>query len=171
MYRVDRREFAVGTVIVPPDNRYQEKGNLAPAGIIIETALQQSMPANMEIDRRTGLFVFAELSDAIRFLSVLAGGKVYKVVSTPMTRLYHRGDMNFTEIMRRFLDNEPALATTANSYWRGEKTFKPCWEMLFNEVQVTRVIVGNETERAAIIAEYRNANGNVENMARYQELL
>jgi len=170
MYRVDRREFEIGGIITPPENGYQAEGNLDNNGIIIENALEQLRPGEINIPRSAGLFVFPELSDAIRFQYRVTDSKIYKVQRTVDTILYHRGDMNFTELMNLMIENEVALEQMATHYWNKRRTFKPCLEILVNQVVVLDIVV-NAIDRVAVRNEYYAASGNVEAMTSYRQML
>src|SRR5438309_1901831 len=64
MYRVDRRNFNVGDPILPPENSYQDNTGFNEA---IERILTEEKPEGKIADRKSGLFILPELSDAIRY--------------------------------------------------------------------------------------------------------
>ena len=166
MYRVDRRKFNLKEVILPSPNSYQEKGRLHANGVIIEEALESTRPESKLYKRKDGLFVFRDLCDAVAFHQVMRDSNIYKVESTPDTLLFHRGDMNFTELMNHMISDKISLESLAKLYWQSKKTFKPCWEMLFNEVKVKAIL-----DTAGLKSEYNNSSGQFEAMPSYRRLL
>jgi len=170
MYRVDKRIFNIGDPITPTNDSYQNKADFNPT---IERILSEQLPPNKKADRRQGLFIFIELSDAIRFACNITNSKIYKVKSLSDTTSFHKGDMNWTEVMYKFPDNETILRQLANFYWAdGCKTFKPCWEVIVNKMQVVEVIVRNEEERKRIYSDFKiNASQNIERLNFYIDRL
>lgn len=171
MYRVDRRIFNNGDDILPPDNSYHDNVDFDEAKKEIERILLEQKPTCKTGDRRTGLFLFSELSDAIRFSCIMTDSKIYKVQPCADTTPFHKGDMNWTEIMSKFTGNEDVLKKLASFYWTdGCKTFKPCWEVLVNKMQVVSTIIGNEEQRKSMCNDFRTGAGlNIENLALYLE--
>ncbi|MFB6307605.1 MAG: hypothetical protein ABEH43_11595 [Flavobacteriales bacterium] len=171
MFRVDQRDFAICDIIEPPKIPYQESEEFGDDKQKLEDILSEELPDNKSgADRKSGLYIFAELSDAIRFCYRMSNSKIYKLEPLEDTTCYHRGDMNWTEIMNEFLNNENTLRQMARLYWEGRKTFKPCWEMLVNKIKVTNIIVGDNS-RSDLCRAYQTANGNVEQMDIYTETL
>ena len=169
MYRVDRRVFQINDIILPPETSYHDGANF---DLTIERILSEQKPLENNADRRTGLFIFPELSDAIRFSSVMSDSKIYKVKQLSDTTCLHRGDMNWTEIMSRLKDNESALRQLSTLYWNGSKTFKPCWEVLVNKMQVVSVVIGSSEERKKMCSDFRTTAGlNIENLNLYLDKL
>lgn len=172
MYRVDRRTYSQNDTILPQENSYQESENFDEEKQKLENILCEERPDDKkDAERKTGLYIFAELSDAIRFCFIMSNSKIYKVEPLEDTTCYHRGDMNWTEIMNEFLENDQTSQQIARLYWEGQKTFKPCWEMLVNKIKVTNIIVGDNTSRSHLCRAYQTANGNVEQMDIYIETL
>ncbi|MCH4554130.1 hypothetical protein [Aestuariibaculum lutulentum] len=168
MYRVDRRNFTIDDEIGPPDESYHEGEGFDQT---IEDALEARKPEGNNANRGNGLFVFPELSDALRFSCVMTNSKIYKVQGLLDTVVYHRGDMNWTEVMNRFLGSEETLNALADLYWAGNKTFKPCWEVLVNKVEVVSVLIPNENERKSACYEYSQNGQNVERVNFYKNNL
>lgn len=168
MYRVDRREFNINEPINPPETSYHEGVNFDST---IETILEEQKPKGKIANRRSGLFIFTELSDAIRFSCVMTNSMIYKVQPLKDTVSSHRGDMNWTEVMNNFLEDKPTLRKLADLYWDGEKTFKPCWEVLVNKVQVGLVLIPNETERKAMCFQYYQSGLKAEELQFYKNNL
>lgn len=172
MYRVDKRDFAISDVIKPKEISYQESEDFDDDKQKLENILSEELPDDKKgADRKTGLYIFAELSDAIRFCCRMSNSKIYKVKPCKDTTYYHRGDMNWTEIMNEFLDNDQILKQMARLYWQGKKTFKPCWEMLVNKVCVTDIIVCDENTRSNLCLSYQNTSSNVEQIDFYTDTL
>lgn len=171
MFRVDKRQYYIGDLIQVSGTSYQDDLYFTEKKQRIENILEQEKPRNVNIVRNSGLYIFSELSDAIRFCCSMRNSKIYKVTSSNNTTRYHRGDMNWMEVMQQFDENEIVLRQMATLYWNGIKTFKPCWEMLVNEVIVTSVIVQNEEERIDIYREYQNSSGNIEGLNIYRQNL
>ncbi len=146
MYRVDTRNFVIKDMIFPNEISYQESKNF---DSIIERILLEQRPINKKnVDRNTGLFIFSELSDAIKFSCRMIGSKIYKVTILKDTTIFHRGDMNWTEVMSKLIEHEIALRHIATLYWTdGCKTFKPCWEVIVNKVKVVSIINSSEEDR------------------------
>lgn len=168
-FRVDRRSFQIGDVINPPDISYQD--TLNQKGQTIERILTDEKPKDKICDRKTQLFLFTELSDAIRFLNLMENSKIYKVEKVEETTCFHRGDMNWTEVMNTFDGNEEVQRQFANHYWEGTRMFKPCWELIVDKVIVTGIIIGNDAARNEVILDYNNKSRNVEKMGFYVEQL
>lgn len=172
MYRVDNRNFGISDIIEPQNISYQESEDFDDRKRKLERILSEERPdKNKQADRKKGLYIFSELSDAIRFCCRISDSKIYKVEPFEDTICYHRGDMNWIEIMNEFIEDEQALRQIARLYWAGRKTFKPCWEMLINEIKVTNTIVGDNYQRTDLCRSYRTANGNVEQINFYIETL
>lgn len=168
MYRVDRRDFNIHETISPPEKSYHVAEDF---DLTIENALEIRKPDDNVADRKSGLFIFPELSDAIKFSCVMTNSKIYKVQALPDTVVMHRGDMNWTEVMNKFLDNERILFEFADLYWKGSKTFKPCWEVLVNKIEVISIIIPNETERKRMCFQYQQLGQNVEKIDLYRDNL
>ncbi|TSA26787.1 hypothetical protein D4R71_03205 [bacterium] len=169
MYRVDRRDFKINDTINPPDKSYHEGEGF---DLTIEQILEEQKPQGNNADRKSGLFIFPELSDAIRFSCIMKNSKIYKVQALSDTTSLHRGDMNWTEVMNKFTDNENTLRKLADCYWNGSKTFKPCWEVLVNKVQVISVLYSCEADRKTICSEYKLQVGqNIERLSFFQNNL
>ena len=171
MYRVDRNLFEIGSIIEKQLNIYQESFNFNSDKQKVEKILNEERPLEKEITRNNGLYVFAELSDAIHFSCFMKNSKIYKVSTIHDTTCYHRGDMNWIELMLKFIDNEEILRQVANFYWNGTKTFKPTWEMLVNKVKVIDIIVGDDRTRNQLYLDYQNRSGNVEKIDLYRNNL
>lgn len=172
MFRVDKRNFETSEIIKPQENSYQDSEDFDKGKQKLEKILSEELPDGKQgADRKTGLYIFAELSDAIRFCCRMSNSKIYKVESLEDTTCYHRGDMNWTEIMNEFLNNENTLRQMARLYWEGRKTFKPCWEMLVNKIKVTNIIVVDIYSRTDLCRAYQTANGNVEQIDFYIDAL
>lgn len=168
MYRVDRRDFEVNKTIFPPDVSYHEGEDI---DLTIENILEEQKPEWKNADRKSGLFIFPELSDAIRFACIMRKSKIYKVKVLPDTTPFHKGDMNWTEVMNKFKEDESTLRKLADLYWNGSKTFKPCWEILVNKMQVVSILIPNETEREIMCFPYKQSGQNVENIDFYKNNL
>lgn len=170
MYRVDRRDFKIGDTLLPPTNSYHDADGF---NSTIEKVLSQQMPAGKSAVRRTGLFIFSELSDAIRFSCNMTDSKIYKVESLLDTIFYHKGDMNWTEVMGKFSNNETVLKQLATLYWTdGCKTFKPCWEVLVNKMIVVSIIISNNDERKKMVSDFKmQASLNIEKLELYIDKL
>lgn len=166
MYRVDRRKFNVGDIVLPPTVSYHEGGGLSANGVIIEETLEATRPEDKVLKRAEGLFVFRDLCDAVAFHHVMTGSSIYQIELTPDTQMSHRGDMNFTELMNRMASDKASLETLARLYWQGAKTFKPCWEMLVNQIRVTAVL-----NTAGLKTEFYNSSGHFEGMPSYRRIL
>lgn len=171
MYRVDRRAFNINDPILPLETSYQESPDFNSDKKKIEKILSEELPDGKKVNRESGLYIFAELSDAIRFCCAMSNSRIYRVAALANTTCYHRGDMNWTEIMNEFLNNDQTLREMARLYWQERKTFKPCWEMLVNKIQVTNIIVGNDNTRNNLFRAYHETSGNVEQMNFYIETL
>jgi hypothetical protein len=171
MFRVDRRAFNIYDTILPAETSYQESADFNLDKQKIEMILSEEQPIGKKANRKSGLYIFADLSDAIRFCCVMSKSRIYRVTALNDTDCYHRGDMNWTEIMNEFLNNDQALKAMARLYWQGEKTFKPCWEMLVNKIQVTNIIITNENARNNLYRAYHEKSGNLEQMDFYIETL
>lgn len=168
MYRVDKRDYNIGETITVPENSYQDSTIFTDEKQTLERVLEEEKPTDKGGNRKSGLFIFAELSDAIRFSCVMTDSKIYKVKGLADTIFYHRGDMNLTEIMSKIIDQENALRELAKVYWQGGKTFKPCWEILVDKVQVTKVIIGDNDNRKRICADFKMAaSQNIEKLNFY----
>lgn len=170
MYRVDRKPYQVGDIIKQNTESYQESENFTDEKKRIEKILSEEKPESIKVERKEGLFIFSGLSDAIRLCMVMTNSKIYEVQSTEDTTCYHRGDMNFTEIMKS-VKNQDSLKELSKLYWTGKKTFKPSWEMLVNEVEVTSILLNNENERNELKRDYHKYNGNVEKIKFYLDNL
>lgn len=146
MYRVDTRNFVIKDIIFPNETSYQESENF---DLTIERILSEQRPIDKKnVDRNTGLFIFTELSDAIKFSCRMIGSKIYKVSRIKNTTTFHKGDMNWTEVMSKLIEHECALRHIATLYWTdGCKTFKPCWEVIVNKVKVVSIIISSEEDR------------------------
>jgi hypothetical protein len=172
MYRVDKRQYNIGELIEPPANSYQNGDNFNSDKEKLENILEEEKPKAINISRKSGLFIFAELSDAIRFSCVMTDSKIYKVQGTAETTFFHRGDMNLTEVMTKVNGDEKAMRALALSYWKSEKTFKPCWEVLVNKVQVTKIIIGENENRKKLCSDFKmTAQQNIEKLKFYIENL
>lgn len=168
MYRVDKRDCTIGETLIAPENSYQVSTSFTDDKQTLERILEEEKPIDKQGDRKSGLFIFAELSDAIRFSCVMTDSKIYQVIGLADTVFYHRGDMNLTEIMSKIIGQESALREIAKSYWQGGKTFKPCWEILVDKVQVTKIIVGDNENRKRICSDFKMAAGqNIEKLDFY----
>lgn len=165
MYRVDTRKFVIKDMIFPNEISYQESANFDST---IERILSEQRPIDKKnVDRNTGLFIFSELSDAIKFSCRMIGSKIYKVTILKDTTIFHRGDMNWTEVMSKLIEHESALRHIATLYWTdGCKTFKPCWEVIVNKVKVVSIIISSEEERKSMQKELfsNNCNFNIEKL-------
>jgi hypothetical protein len=146
MYRVDTRSFIINDIIISNVNSYQHSEHFDPT---IEKILLEQRPTDKKnVDRNTGLFIFTELSDAIKFSCRMIDSKIYKVSSIKNTKTFHKGDMNWTEVMSKLIEHESALRHIATLYWTdGCKTFKPCWEVIVNKVKVVSIITSSEEDR------------------------
>ena len=166
MYRVDRRDFKVNDKITPPENSYQNDVNFNAS---VENIISEQKPKELIADRKNNLFIFTELSDAIRFSCRMTNSKIYKVKQTPDTIRHHRGDMNWTEIIAKLNGNDIAQRQIADFYWNECKTFKPCWEVLVNEMQVVSLIIATEKDRKAMCNKLYsdNCGQNIENLPFY----
>lgn len=172
MYRVDRRQYNIGEIIEPPENSYQNVDGFNIDKEKLELILEEEKPNTITISRKNGLFIFPELSDAIRFSCVMTDSKIYKVEATPETSFFHRGDMNLTEVMSKVNGNDEVLRALAQSYWKSEKTFKPCWEVLLNKVQVSKIIIGENECRRMLCRDFKiKAQQNIEKLRFYAEIL
>lgn len=172
MYRVDRRQYNIGDIIEPPDNSYQNDDSFNVDKEKLELILEEEKPNTITISRKNGLFIFPELSDAIRFSCVMTESKIYKVERIPDTSFFHRGDMNLTEVMSKVIGNDEVLRALAQSYWKSEKTFKPCWELLIDKVQVSKIIIGDNENRKMLCADFKmKAEQNIEKLRFYAEML
>lgn len=169
MYRVDRRLFKTDQIITAPEVSYQDQEGF---DNMIENILSEQKPSTIQADRRTNLFIFIELADAIRFSNLMTDSKIYKVIPCQDTVCLYRGDMNWTEVMNRTNNDEKMLRLIANLYWTdGCKTFKPCWEVLVNKIQVQSVLINSEEERNQICSQFRNNDFNVERLQFYIQTL
>jgi hypothetical protein len=172
MYRVDRRQYNIGEIIEPPENSYQNNDSFNIDKEKLELILEEEKPNTITISRKNGLFIFPELSDAIRFSCIMTDSNIYKVEGTPDTSFFHKGDMNLTEVMRKINGNEKALRALAQSYWKSEKTFKPCWEVLIDKVQVSKIIIGDNESRRILCTDFKmKAHQNIEKLRFYAENL
>jgi hypothetical protein len=168
MYRVDRRIFEIDQIITAPDVSYQDQEAF---NNTIENILSDQKPISININRRNALFIFIELSDAIRFSCLMTDSKIYKVTSSEDTEIYYRGDMNWTETMQKTIDNEEVLRLIARLYWTdGCKTFKPCWEVLVNKMKVNSILLDSQ-QRNQICLDFRNNASNVESLQFYKQNL
>jgi hypothetical protein len=165
MYRVDTRNFGINEIIISNVSSYQQSDNFNP---IIEKILLEQRPIDKKnVDRNTGLFIFTELSDAIKFSCRMIGSKIYKVSSIKNTKTFHKGDMNWTEVMSKLKENESALRHIATLYWTDCcKTYKPCWEVIVDKVKVVSIIISSEEERKSMQKELfsNNCNFNIEKL-------
>jgi hypothetical protein len=165
MYRVDTRSFIINDIIISNVNSYQQSEHFYPK---IEKILLEQRPIEKNnVDRNTGLFIFSELSDAIKFSCRMIGSKIYKVTILKNTTIFHRGDMNWTEVMSKLIEHESALRHIATLYWTdGCKTYKPCWEVIVNKVKVVSIIISSEEERKSMQKELfsNNCNFNIEKL-------
>jgi hypothetical protein len=171
MYRVDKRQYNLNDYILPNDSSYQDSVSFYQDKQNLEEILSEEMPNEKNADRKTGLFVFADLSDAIRFCCIMTNSRIYEVVPAEDTILFHRGDMNWTEIMNQFINDNNTLKHLAGFYWQGLKTYKPCWEMLFNKVIVSKIIIGDDSTRSNLCREYHEMAGNIERLNFYYKNL
>lgn len=174
MYRVDRRSFGKNEIILPPPSSYQEQEGFDIDKMRLEKILSDERPDDKKnANRKSGLYIFAELSDAIRFCQRMSNSKIYQVLPHDGTICYHRGDMIWTEVMNDFRNNEDILRELAGFYWSGKMTFKPCMEMLVNEITVTTVLVNDNETRMRVCNEFNSNStmGNVEHMQFYLEKL
>lgn len=168
MYRVDKREFQINEIILPPENSYQESNDFNESKKKIEKILSEECPDNKKsLNRKSCLYIFAELSDAIRFYCKMSGSKIYQVSLTEDNVNIHRGDMNWTEIMHKLCECDQTSRIIAKLYWAEQKTFKPCWEILVNQVKVIKIIVNNNNLRKDICRDYHGKGNNVEKMDFY----
>jgi hypothetical protein len=171
MYRVDRRNFNISDIIETNKDSYQDSKDFGENKQKLERILTEELPSDKQADRKGGLYIFAELSDAIRFCYLMSNSKIYEVASSSDTICYHRGDMNWTEIMNNFLNDDKTLRQMAKLYWQSKKTFKPCWEMLVNRVQVTELVLCDNQKRNDIVDKYREISGNVERIRFYVDIM
>jgi hypothetical protein len=179
MYRVDKRVFEITDTIKAPDNSYQDSPTFkrVPVKIKIEQILFDERPNDKTVNRNDALYIFYELSDAFRFCYQMKESRIYKVkpVGSLCNVRNHTGDMNWTEVMNQFIDDGATLIKLAQFYWQGKKTFKPCWEMLCEKVEVIDIIVGDSEMRNEIYKEYKDPHSpkylNIELLPLYYQTL
>ncbi len=174
MYRVDRRLFYYNDIITPDPVSYQDRANFNSERREIERVVELNRPPNIEECRRHQLFVFFELSDALRFSTRMIDAKVYKVIPMANARIFHTGDMNWMDLMLQFSRlgfGKNELAAMARFYWQNAITPKPIYESIVNCMQVEDVIFVNEAQRLNFSNDLRVAGGNIERVPMYADIL
>jgi len=164
MYRVDKRDYKICDIISNPEISYQSLISFSNEKILIEEILENEKPSTIAIERKSCLYIFSELADAIKFSLLMTDSKIYKVQQLN-TNFYHKGDMNFTEVMNEYITDKNILRQLAKSYWAGKKTFKPSWEILVDKIQV-KEIISNDENRKKMLYEF-NENPNIEKLNFY----
>lgn len=141
LYRVDRRDFAIGDTILP---RKEYLSKLNSKGIIIENYLEENRPSDKP-ERHKFLFLFEKLENAKKFLWKMQNGKLYKIEISGKNIL-HKGDMEITEKM--YQENEQEILTElAIQYWSGDVLSNPTIEILVKSALVIEVISKDEEDR------------------------
>ena len=141
MYRIDRRQLSLGEEIKASGEYCL---SLDGKGKSVELALERKRPCG-KLKRSSALFLFIDYCDALKFWTKAEDGKFYEV--QPAIRISHIGDMELTETMFKSMSN---LNGFARSYWQGNATAAPCWEILAAAARIAKIISNLETERRAV---------------------
>lgn len=150
-YRVDRRLFNVGDVVMPTGEYF--------AKLDCERALVERHLANKCLDskprRNEVLFVFESRTVAERFWINEVDGKLYEVKfqCVPL----HRGDMNLTKEIFKFRADANHAGVLVDRYWRGEESAVPQIELLVQNAVVVSLIFTTEAERRRAFAAHYTA--------------
>ena len=158
MYRVDTRRYSQGDIIYPNANSYQDFF-VDDVKKCIENVLETGVSNTEKIGiRKKNLFIFQDFSDALNFSLKKPDSKIYEVIKLSDTICFHRGDMNFTELIKLFSNQQDVAQTLAKMYWAGLKTGKPCWEMIVDKIQVSKILLADEKTRNCLYDKYQNAS-------------
>ena len=138
LYRVDKRKFQVGDIIMP-NTSFEEL--MQDEKKEMEDLLNEKRPRNIP-ERKQCLFLFQDLICAFRFYSKY-GGTIYGV--SLEERPYFRGDMNKLDNILdifRFSTDKNLRSIAVNEYWKpGTHTFNPCYEILASSARVEKIPV------------------------------
>ncbi len=143
-YRVDKRTFATGDVVLSAREFLAKNPD---GSLEIELAFEEKRPKTLPA-RADCLYVFSSIPDAKKHWSKMTGGKLYEVTVEDDDLLF-RSDMTLVDLAFRNRQIAGAVEACADRYWRGEYSEKPIIEVLVLKATVLRVLSNDEAERRA----------------------
>lgn len=168
IYRVDKRSYKVGDIILP-QTVFEEQ--LTNEKLKMEEMLNLKRTPGIP-ERSKCLFLFHDLQGALRFYSKY-GGNVYGVIING--QIFHRGDMNkLDNILDLFKfideDREGILDAAVSTYWKeGIHTFNPCYEILVESAKVVEILC--DISRFLQFKKELQYYGSIEKTFLYKELM
>lgn len=142
LYRADKRDFEVGSVV----KTAQKFVSLNPNGSQKIEEVFEIMRPQEKPKRDTCLYLFEDLNDAKKHWSKMSDGKLYEV-SLLENDILHRGDMELFDKAFMSRDNMETVKTCAKDYWDGKKTTHPIIEILVRQATISRIISKDQNER------------------------
>lgn len=143
LFRVDKRVFKKGDIITP---KTEYVSQLSPAAKEVEEMLDSVRKESVP-ERKNCLFLFENLSSALKFYSKYAGCIIY-AVAIDSSFIYHRADMNIIDnIIDVFQNIEDCSVrqSIVRKYWEdGTHVFQPCYEFLVKEACVHEIVIGSD---------------------------
>lgn len=140
-YRIDRRDFAIGDVITPNGDFYQ---NIDGVRLEVENLLEENRPETKP-NRNTIVKLFDSFSAARKYWILDPNSKFYEVEINE-NDILHRGNYPLIELLARENDDEIKIEI-ANQYWNNEVTDDTIAENFVNEAIVIRILCDNEQIR------------------------
>lgn len=161
LFRVESRDVAYTPhQQITPSKRYCEYlNNLLPEDhkAIIENTLEK---VGERPNRKTGLFLFSELKDALIFSSNIYKGDSVIYIVKP-NKIIHKGDMNVIDMLKVATElelhhiNNDLFKRFCHKYWENNKTFSPCYEFIAESAIVQQQICSID-ECVKFHQEYKN---------------
>ena len=164
LYRVESgaiEEYANGQIIEATGKygQYLKDSQEVSFKSKIEDALQSAGV----VDRKTVLFAFHELKDALIFSAKIYKGNARIYTISPEEIIY-KGDMNVLDSLTTAIKiglyekDYELFSGFCSEYWKRGKTFSPCYEYLLRRAQIEKVLC-NVEECKKFYQEYTNSKG------------
>lgn len=145
VFRADKRQFVVGQSIRTAD----EFADRNPDGRRLEEALDSMRPSGKPA-RIGSLFLFENFRVAELHWAKMSGGVFYEC-EIEESAIGHRGDMRLVDLAGEALREGRDPAPHVQSYWAGEGTPRPRWELLVAEATVTKIISDDQKLRQSVL--------------------
>lgn len=159
LFRVDPTHYKIGDIITPMGN-YQEKIGIEQQRI--EDSLSRTSLLNSGVQRKSCVFLFDDLKNALLFLkNKTPKANLYKVSVRPEDFLY-KGDMNYLDFLLEIVrntkeeDDKQILDLYTKKYWEvGFGCASPCYELLVKKATIEeRVMAANSEESQRFYLEF-----------------
>jgi len=143
-YRVSKKIYSVGTEIGPSGHSSSQDTEI---GRKIEAMLDAVRAAEFpdKPRRQDGAYLFSNEICAQRYWWKMTAGRIY-TVQIDEADILHRGDMMLLHEMEDVINAKGDPTVLARSYWRGERSERPCEELLVRKAHILEAVTPSDKQ-------------------------